>query len=320
MKVPIILILTTFSINVMISCQSIRNRVVYVNSYHSGYKPSDEIMRGIRETLTSDKFDLQILFIDSKRQTSLERLSEKIDSARNFILDFKPDVLIVSDDYAVKYLVNPFFNQFDIPIVFCGVNWSAEQYNLSPSHITGMIEVLPLHEAIRFIKGFYPTTEKLAVLSEKSLSELNNTKLLDTLYKNLGMKPEYFLADNFEDWKKMFVMANDQADIIYLPTNGAIKDWDESMAIKFVKENIRKPVFTCDDFMMDYCVFGFTKIPIEQGIFAAETAKNILHGTSPAKIPIKRNKQTETWYNKKLAQIIGFSPDSSWLETAKLMN
>ena len=73
------------------------------------------------------------------------------------------------------------------------------------------------------------------------------------------MKPEYFLADNFEDWKKMFVMANDEADIIYLPTNGAIKDWNESMAIKFVKENIRKPVFTCDDFMMDYCVFGFTK-------------------------------------------------------------
>lgn len=301
------------------SCQPERNRILYVNSYHPGYKPSDEVMKGIKENLPSDKYDLKIIFIDSKRQTSAELLAEKIDSIRQVISEFRPQLLIVSDDYAVNYLVKPFFNQSDLPVVFCGVNWSADQYNLSRSHITGMLEVLPLHEAIKFIKEYYPASKKLVVLSENSLSEQNNTMLLDTLYNHLELNTTYLLADNFEIWEKMFIKANEEADIIYLPTNGSIKGWNNSEAKKFVEVNIKKPLFTCDDFMMDYCVFGFTKVPIEQGIYAAETTKNILKGMSPAQFPLTRNVQTELWFNKKLAQKIGFKPDKKWLNTARLV-
>lgn len=319
MKSSLYLLLFAISVTLAISCRTERYRIVYVNSYHKGYNPSDEVMRGITDELPPDKFDLKIHFIDSKRQTSPERLAVTVDSIRDQIINFNPDVLIVSDDYAVNHLVKPYFDQLELPIVFCGINWSADQYELDRNHITGMLEVIPLADAIRFIKDYYPSASKLTVLSENSLSEQNNTRLLDTLYKNIGLQTKYMLADDFENWKKMFIKANSESDIIYLPTNGSVKNWDDAAAQKFVTENIRVPAFTCDDFMMDFCVFGFTKVPVEQGIYAAETAKKIIEGSSPSHIPITRNIQAETWFNTKLAEIIEFKPITEWLDNAKLV-
>jgi len=312
-------ILSTFAVIILLaSCRDQRARIAYVNSYHEGYKPSDEIRKGIDQNLPAEKYALKIFYIDSKRNTDTGYLSAKIDTIHREVMDFKPEVLIVSDDYAVNWLIKPFFNPSEIPVVFCGVNWSAEKYNLKRENITGMLEVVPLHNALSFTKANLVVSGKIAVVSENSLSEQSNTALLDTLYKNCGFEPLYLLADDFESWKKNFLRACEEADIIYLPTNGAIKNWDENEAVKFVTENIRKPVFTCDDFMMEYCVFGFTKVPIEQGIYAAETAKRILNGTSPAQIPYSRNIQAETWFNPELAEKVKFKPDSNWLKTAKL--
>jgi len=152
LKLKSIILLAAFFIIALISCYQHKDRILYINSYHKGYKPSDAITKGIIDNLPGKEFDLEVLYIDSKRQTSDEYLFEKIDSIRRFINYYKPQVLIVSDDYAVKYLVKPFYDKSDMPIVFCGVNWSADQYNLSMSHITGMLEVLPLRELLVFMQ------------------------------------------------------------------------------------------------------------------------------------------------------------------------
>ena len=50
-------------------------------------------------------------------------------------------------------------------VVFCGVNWSAQQYGLPTSNVTGIIEVLPMKENLQQIKistGFnFPSTGRL---------------------------------------------------------------------------------------------------------------------------------------------------------------
>lgn len=123
----------------------------------------------------------------------------------------------------------------------------------------------------------------ITVLSENTTSEKNNTVLLDTLYRNLGFDVDYRLVDNFEQWKTAF------EEISFLPTNGAIRGWNREEAMQFVAENIKVPIITCDDFMMDYAVFGLTKVFQEQGEWAAAASLRIMGGTSPASIPITRN-------------------------------
>ena len=239
--------------------------IFYINSYHEGYPPSDEAMRAIRDAFPPENFQLTIRFLDAKRKTADEWRSSAADSFMIEIEKMQPAVVIFSDDDAVKHLHDFMLTKTEIPFVFCGVNWSAEQYQLPRENVTGMLEVLPLKQAIGQLKAIYPQSKTLAVVSENSLSEQNNTVLLDTLYRNMGLEPVYFLVDDFDAWKAAFVEAQNNANLIYLPTNGAIKGWDNEAARKFVAGHISKPSFTCDDFMMPYVVFGLTKIPYEQG-------------------------------------------------------
>ncbi len=224
---------------------------------------------------------------------------------------FDPDVILASDDNAVKYIIEPHFKDGPVPVVFCGVNWSAEQYGLPSQYVTGMLEVLPLRQSLANLKAMYPQSSKLLVLSENTTSEQKNKSLLDSLYQKAGYQADYALVDDFETWKQSFVEGNQQADLIYFSTNGAIKNWNDTEAVDFIKENIQKPVFTGDDFMMKYAVYGLTKIAEEQGEWAANQALEILAGKDPAEIPLSRNQQTKAWLNPVLAEKIGFDlPDS----------
>lgn len=281
-------------------------RIFYINSYHDGYPSSDDIREGITEVLEGKDLKLEIFYLDSKQNPEEEMLCAKVNEALERIDKAEPDLIIASDDNAVGLLVSPHLQDRGIPIVFCGVNWSAEQYALG-EQVTGMLEVMPLRETIQTIKNLNPDIKRIAVLSENSRSEQNNTRLLDTLYSNLGMKVEYHLVEDFEAWKEAFKKVSISTDLIYMPTNGAIANWDRQVAMAFVEDNLNVPTITCDDFMMDYCVFGLTKVATEQGRWAAETALRILNGTLPSEIPVTRNSQFQAYLNERLARVMGFN-------------
>ncbi len=221
---------------------------------------------------------------------------------------FRPDLLIASDDDAVKYVVAPYFRDGPMPVVFCGVNWSADKYRLPRQYVTGMLEVVPIEATLRAVRAAYPGARRLLVLSEDSVSERANRELLDARYRALGFEPHYAMVPDFAAWKQEFLRGQRDADVVYLPTNGAIKGWDKPAAIEWVREHIRVPVVTCDDFMMPYAVFGLTKIAREQGEWAANAALEILGGKSPGQIPIVENRRTRCFVNQALAEPHRISP------------
>lgn len=294
----------------LFSCGNDRYRVLYINSYHAGYPPSDEVMDAMMNGLPADSFDVMIRFLDTKRQPSDDSIGVKIDSILKLIPDYKPDILAISDDNAMKYLVEPHAAGFKIPVIFCGINWSAGQYKFSPKQVTGMLEVLPLAYALETLKKMYPNSTSLSIVSENTLSEKNNTAILDTIYKNMGLTPAYYLVDSFPEWKDALTKASGKSDLIYIPTNGGIKGWDETEAREFAWTNLSKPIFTCDDFMMNYAVIGFTKIPAEQGEWMAETIKRIVKGEKVENIPITKNADSKIWINTRMADKISFRPEN----------
>lgn len=297
-----------------------QKKVFYLNSYHEGYKASDEVMAGIKEIMKEENVSLSVFFMDAKRKSSDQEREKVVKNALEKMEAFNPNLIIVSDDDAVKFVITPYFKNRMIPVVFCGVNWSAKQYGLPVSNITGMIEVLPIEESIQTMMKYYPKAKKLVVISENSVSERKNTAILDKVYKKYGFNVSYQLVDNFEAWKIAFKKANNEADLIYLPTNGAIKGWKIKEAKDFVNKNILKPVFTCDDFMMAYAVYGLTKVAKEQGLWAGKTAVSILKGASPSTVPVSKNTQSKSFINPFLAKKIRFVPSPELISSSEMVN
>lgn len=297
-----------------------KKKIVYVNSYHRGFPPSDQITAGVFETFPADSFEIIAHFMDTKRNPSegyiKNRAAEILDSINNE----HPDLLIVSDDNAVKYLVVPNFQDNPMPIVFCGVNWTAEQYDLSHCNITGILEILPIAESMLTLKSYYPNMQKLLVLNENTTTSRKTKPLLDTLLSPIGISVTQELVDDFEGWKSVFIDGNETFDVIYLQTRGAIKNWDHDEALEIIDQHINVPLVTCEDFMMPYAVFGLTQVSKEQGMWAAETAKRILQGTNPSDIPMAKNTMSKVWINSRLAEKILFFPDKDLLNKARIVD
>ena len=295
-------------------------KVLYINSYHQGYGSSDDITQGIREVFNDQDIKLKIFYMDSKRNNSQQYLENVVREALELIQSYNPDLIIASDDNAVSQIVAPFLKETHIPVVFCGVNWSCEPYGLPVSNITGMLEMLPFREGIEMFMPYFPDSKEITIISENTASEQKNIEYLEQLTVAMNMEMQYILVDDFNAWKEAFTHANFYSDMIYMPTNGAIKNWDHEEAVKFIKASIKVPVLTCDDFMMPYCVFGLTKIQQEQGIWAAETALKILQGQNPKEIPVARNQQTRAWFNKDLAEIITFEPGHEFIANCTIID
>ena len=295
-------------------------KIVYVNSYHQGHPPSDQITAGLMEKLPVDSFEVISHFMDTKRNSSLEYIENQAAALLDSIKNASPDLLIVSDDNAVKYLVKPHLQNQDMPVVFCGVNWSADQYGLSRNNITGILEMLPVEEVMATMKSYYPSMQRLLVLNENTTTSRKTKPLLDTLLNHIGIEVTQALVDDFDSWKAVFKEANLFYDIIYLQTQGAIKNWDHNEAKEFINQHIKVPIVTCEDHMMPYSVFGMTQVSREQGTWAAETAKKILRGTPPSEIPVSRNQMVSIWFNPDLAEKVEFQPDASLMGKARIIS
>lgn len=297
-----------------------KKKIVYINSYHKGHPSSDDIMKGFMDNIPSDSFEVYSWYMDTKRNPTEEFIEKKARELVDSIKKADPDILVVSDDDAVKYIVEPNLNQLSMPIVFCGVNWTDKEYNLPPEQVTGILEILPVADAVNTIISSYPNAEKLLVLNENTTTSRKEKQILDTLFQNAGIEVSFLLVDTFEEWKRAFSIGNQEYDIVYVSTHAAIKGWDKNEAVLFSKENIQVPVFTCEDFMMPYAVLGVTKIAIEHGIWVANTTKKILSGSSPANFPVTRNKLSKTWLNKTLAEKIDFRADSVFMKNAVIIS
>jgi ABC-type uncharacterized transport system substrate-binding protein len=302
----------------LMSCGSKVPKIFYINSYHVGFASNDEIMAGIKETLADKNVELEIFIMDTKRNPDENFIQKKAEEALQRIKDFKPDVIIASDDNAVKYAIAPHFKNGPIPVLFCGVNWSCEQYGLPTKNVTGMLEILPVEEIISTLQNYYRRAKTITVLSENTTSERKNKDTLDPLYRKLGLVPSYSLVNTFAEYKTAFVKANTNADLVFFLTNGAIKDWDDEEAKIFIQQNISKPVFTVEDFIMPFAVIGFTKVAWEQGHWAAQKALDILSGTDIRDIPLTQNKQTAKYINMDLLSRIDFQPNEALLKKCKI--
>ena len=294
-----------------------KKKILFVNSYHNGFKWSDGITNSLREGLSNKKnIELKIHYMDTKRNTEEEFKKQAALNTKGIIEEWKPDLLITSDDNAFKYLIMPYYREVDLPVVFCGLNWDATVYEAPYSNTAGMVEISLVIPLINHLK-IYTKGDRIGMIVDDCLS---SRKWIENVKKilEISFSKEYFVK-TLEEWENAVIKLQDEVDILLLVGNAAINDWDNEEAKRFILENIQKPTGSTYDWMAPYALITIETIAEEQGEYAAETALKILNGTLPSDILLKENKKGRLILNLEIAEKLDIVFLPSLLKNAKII-
>lgn len=279
-------------------------KILYIDSYHIGFPASREMRIGIKEVLRKTQIELRIFEMDTKRNPEKTYIKKAALHAKQLIDGFQPDVVLISDDNAAKFLLKPYFKDTELPFVFCGINWDASIYGLPYKNTTGMIEVALVSEIHRHLKK-YAKGKRVGFLGGDRLSEHKNREYYERRF-NISFAKTYF-AKTFSQWKAYFLKLQNEVDMIMLTTHAGVSGWDDEQARAFVEKNTTIPVGTEHEWEMPFALIGVTKDFAEMGTWAARAALSILDGTPPNQIPVSANKKGRLYFNRRLAKKLGIT-------------
>ena len=306
-----------------------KKRLFFVDSYHKGYRWSDDIEKGLRKALSvkenaDGSFDIsqssiqfKVFRMNTKLKKSETLIKQAALSAKAIIEEWKPDVVVACDDNASKYLLAPYYKNNSLPFVFCGLNWDASVYGFPVSNITGMVEVAPVLETIGILK-LYSKGFRVGYIGVNTLSAQKSLKHYKEQLKITFTDGK--LVDDFPEWKREYLKLQDSVDMLVWLNPIGIKGWNDEEAILFINENTKIPTGASGDIEIRYALIGSVKIAEEQGWWAGKTALKILAGTSPADIPVTTNQQSRLHVNMKLANRLGIKFPVELLKKATIFN
>lgn len=285
-------------INIFLTGAAIAKTCFVVASYHKGHEGNDTILGAIQSKVKGH-CDLNVFYLDSKRNTDREFIRKKGLEAKALIEKSRPDVVIYSDDNAVSDVLVPHFKDSNIPMIFCGINWSIDRYQLPFQHTTGMIEVDPTQAIISELLSFQKDLKKVTRIGPKNETEAITVKHTKKVFSASGIEFTGISVENFEDWKKAYLKAQEGSDAIFLASYQGVKGFDHAEAETFVEKNMKKLTLAGGATMLKFGVFAITKRMAEHGEFSGDAAVKILKGTSPKDISVTTNKTFDSYINDK---------------------
>ncbi|MDX1352480.1 MAG: ABC transporter substrate binding protein, partial [Thiomicrorhabdus sp.] len=275
---------------------------LYIASYAPGYPWQNGIERSLRKTL-GDQCELKTFFMNTKRMPEESSLEKAGIQAIDFIAANNPDVVIVSDDNAVKYVLQKHYKNSAIPFVFCGVNHTGAVYGLPYKNTTGMIEKNPTQYLLKLLFNISPSKTRIAFLASTGTTADRDIEEFNQLADQLGIQHQIYQIRDENEWRTIYKQIQQSADIdlIYFSNRASFKTWDHQKNMEWALKHNHKISFTTQDGMMPYVAIGINKIPDEQGTWAGLAALEILNGTPANQIAVVPNQSFQLWVNKQMA-------------------
>lgn len=274
-------------------------RCLYVSSYHAGYEWNDAIERSM-EPILKGRCELRKFYMDGKRHLEPPFAQAKAREAKALIDDWKPDVVITADDNAAKYLVMPHLRNVATPVVFCGLNWTAEPYGLPYSNTTGMIEVGPIEPLVSEVRQVVKGARRAVFLSADEITQDKEFAIARGAFGKQGIAVTHTNVRTMAAWEAGYAAAQKKADFIIIGNYAGIRDWDSARARKYAYDHARKFTVAYLDWMAPYSMLTMAKIADEQGQWAAKLAVLILDGAAPSSIPVVANRRWNMFVNPRL--------------------
>lgn len=261
---------------VFISHTQARN-VVFVHSYHFGYPWVKDYRSGFLETI--DEMKIQEFQMDTKRRDpkEFEAIAEQ---AWSFVIKNSPDVVVVSDDNALRYL-GPRLIEQRIPFFFMGVNANPRNYIPITDTVSGVLERPLVRRSVYMIGKVLPNAKRIRVLMD---STVTSTAILETSFGNklnqtvTGIEVDTQLVESWEQWQQLIFDAKSEGyDAVVVANYAGLKDKDGrhyhmDRVSEWTSENSELPLFAFWAYSVGKkkAVGGLSISATQQGIVAAQ--------------------------------------------------
>lgn len=280
-------------------------KVLYVNSYHSGYLWSDEVEETVYSALKTSSFNIDIksVYMDTKKNKDEAFKLESGLKVKKIIESYKPDLIITSDDNVAKYLIVPYYMNSKIPIVFSGINNSAKEYGFPTNNVSGVLEVKHINEAIAHAKTI-SSVKSIGFLAGDDISNRSDAKIFE---EEVGFKITNKFVKSTEEWKEEFIFLQSKVDLLIVGNVNAINKMSaSSQKLKdFVYKYTKIATFAWNESMSDIVLMVLAKSAQEQGLLASKMALDIFKGKDIKDIPITKNKNAAIYINLTLLKKLG---------------
>lgn len=291
---------------------------LFVASYHEEDPWTRGVVQGFKR-LSGRHCRTRTLYLDSKRRSSRTEIVARVDTVLAEIRRREPDVLIAADDVASKYLVVPHLRDSRIPVVFCGVNWTVSEYGYPFLNTTGMIEVAPIRELLEQVTTIVPGVRRGLFIGRDTLTADKNYRRVRDTAGEQRIEIVRWAATDLAQWRKAHERM-DEYDFVYIDNPSGLPGWDAAEARRIARRHASRLSVSNLESAMPYAVLGMTKLPEEQGEWAAKVTIEVLNGTPVASIPIVPNIKYETLINHELLRELKLDIPQTLLMRAKTVD
>lgn len=300
-----------------------QKRVLLVQSYHEGYPWVDAVDTGVREGFEGSGVQLQIFYMDTKRNTGEQFMIDAGNRAKELVNSFRPDVVITVDDNAQTFFAEEYAGKTSPQIVFCGVNAEPEEYGFPASNATGLLERIYFRETVDMLKTIYPNINTIAVISDDSATS-------DAMVDYIKTQPvpvtvtAFDQVSTFDEWKARIQSYQGRVDAIAINTYQTLRNRrtdtqsiDPQIILDWTFDNITIPTAGfLDTTIQGGALCGVATSGEEHGYEAAHIALDLMDGHRAAEYPVRVARQGMVMLNCVTAEALNADVEWEMIETA----
>lgn len=282
-----------------------KKNVLILNSYHEGFKWTDDITRGVISALepVSGETRIFIEYLNTKWVKDDLYFQQLRQILKHKYTRTRFDLIISSDNDAFDFLRDYRDEVFGkIPVVFNGVNYFKESDLAGKSLFTGVSETADLRESLELALRLHPSVKRIFVINDHGISGRKVKDELEKLAPNFQGKVQIEYEHNADLGKILKDVEALSPDSMIFFTffygDPARKTYENSDCISLIARHARVPVYGAWDFNLGYGIVGGKLTSgYDQGITSGRMGLRILKGERVEDIPPILKSQTHYMFD-----------------------
>lgn len=268
-------------------------QVLLLNSYHQGFRWTDEVTRGVFETLgTLPGVEMHVEYMDAKRHESQAHAALLVSLYKGRYGGVPLDVVLTTDDPALRFALQHRDALFPgATIVFCGANNITEAALAGYDNVVGVAEEPDMEAGIALALRLHPDTHTVVAVVDDTMTGRMVQEYLARVGAGLpaGVKLEVLTGPTVPDMLAR-VSALGPGNLLYLTIynrDGAGTFYEYDAIPRMLAAATALPVYCAWDFSLGYGpVGGLLTSGYEQGLAAGRLAMRVAGGDSKALMPL----------------------------------